>query len=143
MHWRITSPHPDDPRVELAVAMAQVMAPRGLVVTGGRPGAPPREVIACLQEVGLGAPTASVVNDPPHTLLFLAEAADAQPPSSDAHRVVVLEVPAAPLDDPQALRAVRERLREHLRRLMARREDRPADPEASPGWIRDVDRQRD
>ena len=57
-----------------------------------------------------------------------------------AEKVVLIKASLADEGDPAALRALRERLREHLRDQFARKLDQPADPEAQEGWIRDPDR---
>jgi hypothetical protein len=140
VHWHFCSSVPGDVRVQLAAAMAAVMAPLGVTVSASTVGPVRPEVAESLGAVGLRAAELDALGGRAVDVLVVLED-DAVPSHTPAAQRHVLRVPPPPsLDD---LGATRERLREHLRRLMARRADRPADPEANVGWIRDVDRQED
>lgn len=141
MHWHFASQVPGDARVQLAATMARFMAPLGVSVSGSAVGPLRPEVIACLQSVGLPGPAVELL-DGRHVdvLVLIAEDNDELEPDApvaDERHVLKVERPKGQ----EQLLTTRERLREHLRRLMARRTGQPSDPEASPGWIRDVDRQ--
>ena len=118
------------------------MAPRGLVITANQTGPTHPEVIESLARVGLTpSPLEDVADRSIDVLVWIDEdgsSEDVMLPAAKERHLLKTAMPSSP----EELTATRERLREHLRRLMARRLDQPADPEASAGWLREIDRQR-
>jgi hypothetical protein len=138
VHWHFTSSTPGDARVQLAATMAHFMAPQGVTVSASAVGVLRAEVAESLRAVGLPAAPLEALAERRVDVLVQVDGREDDTIAADERHV--LNVPPPPsLND---LAGTRERLREHLRRLMARRDDRPADPEATAGWLRDVDRQQ-